>query len=250
VGASAEHDQRVGLSWRRTYANSWRILLGVTRSAVVYLSSAEAAAGRDQAPDLGGDAFAVVATVREEQSPRGGSLARALEIIASGEASVLVAPELGTCVGSLRELIALLDWLDAARADLVALDVGLDTAGRAGDRVVRVLREVERLERALRGRPGIAARAPELSERIAAMRKRGLSLRAIADALNAEDVPTQRGGTHWRPSSVQSALGYRRPRPPLAGAPPPPPHHGHRPPSPRPRPPGRDGPTRRKPPRP
>jgi hypothetical protein len=44
------------------------------------------------------------------------------------------------------------------------------------------------------------------------MRSAGMSLRAIADRLNAEGVPTVRGGRQWRPSSVQTAAGYRRPR--------------------------------------
>ena len=43
------------------------------------------------------------------------------------------------------------------------------------------------------------------------MRARGMSLQAISDVLNAEGVPTLRGGTHWRPSSVQAATGYKRP---------------------------------------
>ena len=43
------------------------------------------------------------------------------------------------------------------------------------------------------------------------MRAQGLSLQAISDTLNAEGVPTLRGGTHWRPSSVQAATGYKRP---------------------------------------
>jgi hypothetical protein len=38
-----------------------------------------------------------------------------------------------------------------------------------------------------------------------------MTLQAIADQLNAEGVPTLRGGALWRPSSVQTALGYRRP---------------------------------------
>lgn len=54
---------------------------------------------------------------------------------------------------------------------------------------------------------------PELRSRIVRMRKAGMTLQAIADMLNDEEVPTARGGTTWRPSSVQSALGYRRPSP-------------------------------------
>jgi hypothetical protein len=52
----------------------------------------------------------------------------------------------------------------------------------------------------------------ELRDRIAAMRADGMTLQAIADLLNAEGVPTLRGGATWRPSGVQSAAGYRRPR--------------------------------------
>jgi hypothetical protein len=39
-----------------------------------------------------------------------------------------------------------------------------------------------------------------------------MTLQAIADSLNDEGVPTLRGGSRWRPSSVQAATGYRRPK--------------------------------------
>src|SRR5262249_62058966 len=140
-------------------------------------------------------------------------------------------------------LIRLLAWLDEPGADLVAADVGLDPATAQGRRMVGLLREIDRWgrapdrpERRPRGRPGLAHLAPHVAERIAELRERGLSLQAIADALNAEGVPTPRGGAQWRPSSVQSAVGYRRPRPPAPGAPPPRP-----PPGPRPPPPGHGG---------
>jgi hypothetical protein len=42
------------------------------------------------------------------------------------------------------------------------------------------------------------------------MRAEGMSLRAIADQLNAEHVPTLRGAPQWRPSNVQAALGSKR----------------------------------------
>jgi hypothetical protein len=50
-------------------------------------------------------------------------------------------------------------------------------------------------------------------ERIAAMRAANMTLSAIAEQLNAEGVPTLRGGKKWRPSSIQATLGYRRPGP-------------------------------------
>jgi peptidoglycan hydrolase-like protein with peptidoglycan-binding domain len=48
-------------------------------------------------------------------------------------------------------------------------------------------------------------------ERIRAMRESGMPLQAIADELNADNVPTLSGGAKWRPSAVQAASGYRRP---------------------------------------
>lgn len=179
------------------------------------------------------DVVAIVGRAEGEQPP----LAPALERIASGEASVLLLTRLADAAGSARELTALLAWLESAGADLVALDVGLDTAAAAGQGTLALVRELAHWEREPppgrppRGRPGLARRSPELAARIAAMRERGMSLQAIADALNDEGVPTHRGGALWRPSSVQSALGYRRPGPPpphgaLAIAPPP---HGRAP---------------------
>jgi hypothetical protein len=50
-------------------------------------------------------------------------------------------------------------------------------------------------------------------DRIVAMRAADMTLQAIADQLNAENVPTLRGGARWRPSSIQACLGYRRPEP-------------------------------------
>ena len=156
-----------------------------------------------------------------------------LERIAAGESHVLKLERLRDAGASLRELSSLLAWLREAGADLTARDVGLDTRTAEGQRMVALLEEVERWHRAPerpRGRPGLGTRDPELAERIAGLRGRGLSLGAIAQELNRIGVPTPRGGTKWRASSVQSALGYRRPPPPPPGAP----RRHHPPPPPRP----------------
>jgi Recombinase len=167
-------------------------------------------------------------------------VAAGLDRIAAGEADELRVSHLSDAVGSLSELIRLLDWLKRADADLVATDVGLDSRTAEGRRMVSLLREIDGWgrrrdrPRGPRGRPGLGAHSPELVARIAELRERGLTLRAIADELNADGVPTPRGGAAWRPSSVQAALGYRRPPPPIPGAPPPRPG--------KPRPPGKPTP--------
>lgn len=227
------------------------------RTAITYERPAEP--GAEQAggsADMPADVparFTVVAAVRDAGGPRRPALAGALERVAAGDAQALVTPRLRAVAGSLREVVALIDWLEAVGADLVALDVGLDTASDRGRRPVAVLREIAGWDRApehgrpSRGRPGLLDRRPEIAARIVAMRQAGLSLQAIADALNADGVPTPRGGAQWRPSSVQAALGYRRPHPPAPGAPPPPRPAG--PPRSHPRPPGPPGPHK-PPPRP
>jgi DNA invertase Pin-like site-specific DNA recombinase len=181
----------------------------VSRPTVAYLTD-----GADVPEDLP-DQLELTAVVGEDVG-----LAGALEPISAGEAETLFVHRLGSVAGSFGELIRLLDWLEQASADLVAADVGLDTATLQGGRMVMLLREIDRWDREPgrsrrhRGRPGLATTAPHVAWHIGEMRERGLSLQAIANALNAEGIPTPRGGARWRPSSVQSALGYRRPRPP------------------------------------
>jgi DNA invertase Pin-like site-specific DNA recombinase len=238
------------------YAKGLRRLAWMTRSAIAYVRPLQGDFDSEESAITAAPGLEVLAIVRDRPGAPRERLAEALGRIAAGEASTLLAARLGALAGSLRELVALLDWLVAAHADLVVLDVDLDTGSAAGRRAVGLLLEVARWEREGEagrtppGRPGIALRAPELSERITVMREEGLSLQAIADALNAEGVPTPRGGARWRPSSVQAALGYRRPRPPVPGAPPPPPHPPGRKPPHAGRPRGRGGPPGPRRPRP
>ena len=130
---------------------------------------------------------------------------------------------------SVAELGPLVRWSQRNSVRLIALDIGLDTAEEAGRTAARALADVgdwERQRLSERTRKGLeAARSKRhagdgsgrgevdysaLRKRIAAMRTDGMTLQAIADTLNAEGVPTVRGGREWRPSSVQTAAGYRR----------------------------------------
>jgi DNA invertase Pin-like site-specific DNA recombinase len=51
--------------------------------------------------------------------------------------------------------------------------------------------------------------SPKLARRIRSMRSRGMTLQAICDKLNAEQVPAPRGGSVWRPTSQRSVLASR-----------------------------------------
>ena len=158
----------------------------------------------------------------------GPALRRALGRIVAGDASALVVARLDSLAGSAAGVGAMMEWFARNDARFLAVDLELDTAtpgGRvaahalraAGDLERRMLQERTRrgLEAARQkgarpGRPAVADR-PELRGRIRTLRTDGWTLQAIADELNADGVPTLRGGAEWRPSSVQSAAGYKRP---------------------------------------
>ena len=201
----------------------------MTRPAIFYRPTGSDAVAPGDPERVAVDGLQVVELVGDGGGRARSGLTRALELIAAGRAGVLVVARLREAASSLGELVRLLAWLEQAGADLIALDVGFDSGASNAGVAVAILREVERwdrepgLGRRPRGRPGLSSVDPELAERVALLRERGLSLQAIAAALNAEGVPTPRGGVEWRPSSVQAALGYRRPRPPAPGVPPVPP---------------------------
>lgn len=153
----------------------------------------------------------------------------ALDRLAEGEASCLIVSELERLSRSAADLGQIVEWLVERDHRLVAIDVRLDTGSPAGQLTARTLRSVGEWEgrrigeqtrkglaaaRARRGRTGRPAveDVPHLKQRIAAMREEGMTLQAIADSLNEEGIPTLRGGSQWRPSSVQAAAGYRRPK--------------------------------------
>jgi DNA invertase Pin-like site-specific DNA recombinase len=158
----------------------------------------------------------------------------ALDQIAQGNAEGLVVGELMRLVRSQVDIASFMRWFRDQDAVLIALDLDIDTSTTDGRRIADILialgqREQERIAERTRtaladarangrtvGRPSISDR-PGLQEDIMEMRAAGMTLQAIADRLNANGVATLRGGARWRPSSVQAALGYRRPNAPRAG---------------------------------
>jgi peptidoglycan hydrolase-like protein with peptidoglycan-binding domain/DNA invertase Pin-like site-specific DNA recombinase len=170
--------------------------------------------------------------VRDREEPRGTALDRpgleyALERLRRGEASCLIVSDLRRLGRSVADLGRVLEVIGRNGGRLVALDLRIDTSTPEGRKAANVLATVggwERQRLAERTRRGLeAARAkgastrpsvgdvPALKNWIVELRESGLTLQAIADRLNAEGVPTLRGGAKWRPSSVQAAVGYRRP---------------------------------------
>ena len=148
----------------------------------------------------------------------------ALERIADGRARGLVVSELQRLTRSPADLGALMAWFRDANATLVALDLKLDTSTPAGRQVASTLIALDNGERRsaqaaqngvaeahIHGRPTLKDH-PELIERISTMRSANLSLQQIADQLNAESIPTLRGGKSGarrasRPRWATSAQG-------------------------------------------
>jgi DNA invertase Pin-like site-specific DNA recombinase len=175
----------------------------------------------------------LVKVVRDVESHGSSDLKRpglsyALDRLAAREASCLVVASIERLTRTAANLGALLGWLTECDARLIVIDLDLDTGteeGRLGARALATVGGIERRKleertrkgletaRSMRrsGRPAVSDR-PSLKQRIADMRAEGMTLQAIADTLNAEGVPTLRGGAEWRPSSVQAAAGYKRPR--------------------------------------
>ena len=157
------------------------------------------------------------------------ALMAAMSRLAAGDADGLIVAKLDRASRSVGDFASLLEWLDAAGATFKALDLGIDTSTAAGRLVANVMVSVGQWERetiAQRTVDALAAKRaaggpisgpsvadqPELADKIRAWKAMEWTMQAIADALNAEGVPTLRGGVEWRPSSVQAAIGYRRPK--------------------------------------
>ena len=150
-----------------------------------------------------------------------------LDKVASGAASGLMVAKLDRLTRSVADFATLLTWFTESERTLIAMDLGIDTTTPGGRLVANVFASVAEWEReviAARTKEGlIAVRAagkpisgpsvtdnPELATKIRELRAGGMSLKQIADHLNAEGIPTLRGGKAWRPSSIQSVTGPKR----------------------------------------
>jgi DNA invertase Pin-like site-specific DNA recombinase len=170
--------------------------------------------------------WTLVTLVREIGATRRArpALDYAFERLERGDAECLLVADLGRLCRSVAQLRSLLERLDRAGARLVSLRPPIDTgtpAGRDAAQILCAISDWERIRAAERSRNALAAARekgavppgiePALQRRICRMRRSGMTLQAIVDELNSDGVPTVRGGALWRPSSVQAAIGYKRP---------------------------------------
>jgi len=138
------------------------------------------------------------------------------------EGGVLVVSRLDRLSRSVVDAASLMDRARRRGWALVALDLGVDTSTPSGALMSHVVAATAQYERdliAARTRDALAARKASGARlgrrvamdkatraRIAAEREEGRSLRAIADGLTADGVPTARGGERWYASTVRAAL--------------------------------------------
>ena len=153
--------------------------------------------------------------------PRPG-IARALDMLSRGEASVLVVSKLDRLSRSLLDFAMLMERARSEGWQLVVLDLALDTTTASGELMASVMACFAQYERRLIGartsaalqqlkRQGKRLGRPrtlpaEVTARIVAERGERQTLAAIAEGLNRDSVATARGGERWYPSTVKAVL--------------------------------------------
>jgi DNA invertase Pin-like site-specific DNA recombinase len=146
----------------------------------------------------------------------------ALRALEDGDARALVVAKLDRLSRSMIDFTALMGRAQKQGWALVALDCAVDTTTPAGEAMANVLATFAQFERRLiaqRTREALAAkkaagvrlgRPPVIPRsvvsRISLERKAGRSLAAIADGLNADEVPTAQGGKQWYPATIRYVL--------------------------------------------
>jgi DNA-binding CsgD family transcriptional regulator len=95
----------------------------------------------------------------------------------------------------------------------LTLDEAAQEMGVTRRTVLKYRRDAVRRYKEARGVDSYVADRAAIRKRILQMRGDGMTLQAIADQLNAEGVPPPRERGRWRPSSVQTTVGYSRRRP-------------------------------------
>lgn len=147
----------------------------------------------------------------------------ALAKLEGGDADALMVAKLDRLSRSVLDFAGLMDRANREGWSLVALDLGVDTSTPSGEMMANVLSSFAQFERRLIGQRTKEALAVKRSEgvrlgrpretpddvvrRIVSERSAKATLKAIADGLNRDGIPTARGGAKWWPETVRSVLG-------------------------------------------
>jgi DNA invertase Pin-like site-specific DNA recombinase len=146
----------------------------------------------------------------------------AIRRLEAREADALMVSKLDRLSRSLLDFATLMARARDRHWSLVALDLGVDTSTPAGEMMANVLAVFAQFERRLIGQrtaEGMAVKkaagkhmgrprtvSDELVARIVAAREAGATLQAICDRLEADGVPTPRGGRAWAPTVVRKIV--------------------------------------------
>lgn len=149
-------------------------------------------------------------------------LKRALDACRSGEVSGIVVAKLDRLSRSIVDFGGLLDEARRKDFNVVAIDLGVDLSTPQGELIANVLASVAQWERrvigqrtrdalAVKRQQGVRLGRPRsVPENVVASirraRRRGDSLTAIANRLNAKETPTAHGGRRWYPGTVRQVL--------------------------------------------
>ena len=167
------------------------------------------------ARERGWELVRVEEDVRSGRSLRRPGLRSALAACRAGEAEGIAVARLDRLTYSLTDLAEIVREAVDGDFTIVSLDPDVDLASDGGRAVGEVLAEAATWQaraittagRALAGRPGRpSSTPPAVADRIRDLRGQGMTLQAICDTLNADGVPTPRGGAEWRPTSLRSVL--------------------------------------------
>lgn len=184
--------------------------------------AAQHAALAMEAARRGWDLEVVVEEGRSAKDLNRPVLQEALTRLDERQAEVLVVSKLDRLSRSVRDFGGVLDRAHRHGWSVVCLDLGVDTTTPAGELMGNIVASTAQYERRLIGvrtRDALAVKraagvrlgrpsalpAPVV-ERIVKESTAGLTLSVIARGLEADAVPTARGGARWYPSTVAKVL--------------------------------------------
>jgi DNA invertase Pin-like site-specific DNA recombinase len=146
----------------------------------------------------------------------------ALALLAAGEAEALVATKVDRLSRSVQDFAGLVATAKRQGWNMVVLDLGMDMTtpwGKALASTAAVFAELERDLIGQRTREALAVKKAQgvrigrprttpddVVARVVRERMAGSTLRAIADGLDADGVPTAQGGKRWQPGTIKALL--------------------------------------------